>query len=741
MFENVHNIVIKGEFFTSRSSLNNIFSKRINVLFGRNGSGKSTIARAMAEFANPNLPEENKSFQTIELDQTLNEDQKRAIHVFNEDFIEKYVKIDDDALGPIVMLGDQVDIAAKIAAKKIEIERLQSEYDSLKSDNDKLNSNSDKSSPSYWFNTLRTRLIANGGWAEKDSKCRPNALRKNSAVSKETVQLLLSIMDKNPLNDEQYTAKKCEFDTDYKLFCSSAGKTVIQFVDYTIKNPLDVNKLQQLLSRQVQKPELTEREQNLIRIVTNDLSKLNLTRQSFSKEKTTICPFCFRPITDKEKEEICSQIEHILNHDVEDYKAELDCYLSQMLDLIYKYSDLEYLFRDKCNAVKAAIHDYNDVLCKCRQIVDTRIKNLFEDYTNDITDLGVESLISAVNAAIEKLNKVVSDYNEAINDRNNKAEALREKNNILTANKYKNELSEYRNALDRLDKSNTVVQKKGNDLQTAKSQLLGLQQSLEQTHLALDFINECLAYIYFSKSRLVLEEGEKCYRLKSNGVEVKPGHVSIGERNIIALCYYFAHLFDHIKKEEQYKQEVLLVIDDPISSFDVENKMGVMSFLRWQIGKIYNGNVNSKILVMSHDLMTIYNFQKIVQELTDKNNNYNELIDKKIENRTHTYGNEYAWLFETTFQYATLDATETSDNQTTIGNIMRRLLEAFFTFNYKKAFYEFVCKDEFLNYLPENKRIFYGNLMTRLVLNGGSHEEEAVKSLTDLLQCLLASPF
>lgn len=63
---------------------------------------------------------------------------------------------------------------------------------------------------------------------------------------------------------------------------------------------------------------------------------------------------------------------------------------------------------------------------------------------------------------------------------------------------------------------------------------------------------------------------------------------------------------------------------------------------------------------------------------------------------------------------------------------MRRLLEAFFTFNYKKAFYEFVCTDEFLDSLPVNKRIYYGNLMTRLVLNGGSHEEEAVRSLADL---------
>lgn len=732
MFEHVHNIIIKGEHFTSRTQLNGILCKRVNVLFGRNGSGKSTIARAMAEYANPDLPEENKSFKTIELDQALTDDQKRSIHVFNEDFIEKYIKIEDDALGPIVMLGYQVGIAAQIVAKETELSTLQGELDTLKTENDKLKDNNDDCSPFYSFKNLKAKLVANGGWAERDSKCRTVALRRNSAVSEDTIRSLLSFLDANPLSDEQYSEKKSIFDREYSLFCSSAGKSAIAFVDVTIDNPINIKKFQELLLRQVQKPELTEREQKLIALASNDLSRLEATNELFSKTETEICPICFRSITNEEKINICSQIEHILNHEVEDYKAEINRYLSQMQNLTYCYSALEHQFSNECRAVKVAIHDYNDVLCKCRQIVETRVKNLFDDYTNNIAILGIENCIAEVNATVANLKRVVVAYNKAINDRNNSAISLSKMNNILIAHKYAEELNTYRTALNLLTQSDAKVKAKTDALQIVKNELLVLQQSLEQTHLALDFINECLAYIYFSKSRLVLEEGERCYRLKSNGVEVKPGHVSIGERNVIALCYFFAHLFDHIKKEDQYKQEILLVIDDPISSFDVENRMGVMSFLRWQFGKIYNGNVNSKLLIMSHDLKTIYDFQKIVQELMGKEKNYNELINKQIVSRTPSYGNEYAWLFVTTFQFANLENPETADNLATIGNIMRRLLEAFFTFNYKKAFYEFVCTDEFLNYLPANKRTYYGNLMTRLVLNGGSHEEEAVRSLADL---------
>lgn len=732
MFEHVHNIIIKGEHFTTRTQLNGILDKRINILFGRNGSGKSTIARALAELANPELPAENKAFQTIELDQNLTNDQRRAIHVFNEDFIEKYVKIEEDALGPIVMLGDQVEIAAQIVDKEAEIATLQNEFETLKAENDKLKDENERCSPSYCFKDLRAKLAVNGGWAERDSRCRPVALRRNSAVTEETINMLLSILDTNTLNDEQYAETKLNFDREYPLFCSSVGKEAIVFTDVTIKGALEIKMVQELLLRKVQKPELTEREQNLIALASNDLNRLETTNKLFSKAETEICPVCFRHISTEEKLDICSHIEHILNHEVEDYKAEVNRYLSQMSDLTYCYSALEHLFTNECRSVKSAMRDYNDVIGKCRQIVEKRIKNLFEVYAEDITVVGLEKSASDVNAAVANLKQVVLAYNKTINDRKKSAADLSNTNNILTAQKYGNELREYRIALNLLAQSNTKVQAKAQDLQKAKNELLVLQQSLEQTQLALDFINECLAYIYFSKSRLVLEEGDKCYRLKSNGIEVKPGHVSIGERNIIALCYYFANLFDHIKKEDQYKQEVLLVIDDPISSFDVENRMGVMSFLRWQIGKIYHGNANSRLLIMSHDLKTIYDFQKIVKELTGGDKKYNELINKQIVSRNPTYGNEYAWLFEATYQFSILVDPETADNLTTIGNIMRRLLEAFFTFNYQKAFYEFVCTEEFLNCLPDNKRTYYGNLMTRLVLNGGSHEEESIRSLSDL---------
>ena len=59
---------------------------------------------------------------------------------------------------------------------------------------------------------------------------------------------------------------------------------------------------------------------------------------------------------------------------------------------------------------------------------------------------------------------------------------------------------------------------------------------------------------------------------------MKPTQISLGERNIIALCYYFANIMQNQEFEESHAQEYILLIDDPVSSFDIENKVGIMSF-------------------------------------------------------------------------------------------------------------------------------------------------------------------
>lgn len=90
-------------------------------------------------------------------------------------------------------------------------------------------------------------------------------------------------------------------------------------------------------------------------------------------------------------------------------------------------------------------------------------------------------------------------------------------------------------------------------------------------------INKSLRYVFFSKDRLEIKVENDKYVLYAHGQAVKPNNVSVGERNIIALCYFFTELIMNQEAKEGYSQKIILIIDDPISSFDFENKVGIMS--------------------------------------------------------------------------------------------------------------------------------------------------------------------
>ena len=141
------------------------------------------------------------------------------------------------------------------------------------------------------------------------------------------------------------------------------------------------------------------------------------------------------------------------------------------------------------------------------------------------------------------------------------------------------------------------LQTKQKAVNETSEHLKALEQKKSNVGLAIENINNALDYVFFSHGRLSIELKNNKYYLKSNGKDVKPKNVSLGERNIIALCYFFTQILSNQDIGKLYQDEELVVIDDPISSFDFENKVGISSFLRYQTHKIIKGNSNGDAVV------------------------------------------------------------------------------------------------------------------------------------------------
>ena len=273
------------------------------------------------------------------------------------------------------------------------------------------------------------------------------------------------------------------------------------------------------------------------------------------------------------------------------------------------------------------------------------------------------------------------------------------------------------------------------DKEQLDSDIKELMAKIERTDIALEYINKELQYVFFSDKKVKLVADDGCYKLMINGRKVPPKKISIGERNVLGLCYFFAKLFAKKKEDDLYKEEMLIVIDDPVSSFDQGNRLGVMSLLRYQFSNIKKGNNNSRMLVLTHDLRTAFDLVKIRSELNKGKSGDNifwELTNKKMEERK--ISNEYKKLLKCVYSYAKnadIDSEQNEDDG--IGNVMRRVVEAYASFCYNMSFEEMMCREGVLKNIPDEKRSFYENFMCRLTLNSESHMKEYVYDINTII--------
>ena len=262
-----------------------------------------------------------------------------------------------------------------------------------------------------------------------------------------------------------------------------------------------------------------------------------------------------------------------------------------------------------------------------------------------------------------------------------------------------------------------------------------LEAERKNIDIAVDLINKGLKYIFFSKGRLeIIVENDK-YKLLSNGKPVLPSNISVGERNIIGLCYFFASMLQGKDDKNAFKDECLIIIDDPVSSYDFENKIGILSFLKVKLSQFLNGNINSKAIILTHDLLTFFDIEKILEELQNEFNdtygkkrtvfNLFELKKCNLMEFQYKKRHEYTEMMKMIYDYSIEGC---SDNSILIGNIMRQVLEAFSTFEYKKGIVEVSTDRNIINKLDIEYQNYFRNLMYRLILHGGSHKDEEIRS-------------
>ena len=728
VFNDVIGISITSEYFNGSNEYKLFENKndRVAMIFGRNGSGKSTIAQGFIEYANSINPR-NIDLKLITKDGTtyISPNGKVSkIFVFNEEYINNNVKLKEDGLDTIVLLGAQVGLEEKIAQKETDIEAIVKQLEDIDNNIKVFNNTKHSNSPDFWLSTISKKLRES--WAEIQG-IKINGKLKKATVNEATIHRIGKL--KPSLKKDEL---QIEFNSKLKILNSTDSNSLpitqsISKISYN-KNIFDDSK--EALHRTVRKPVLTDRESELLNIFGID--ELTAAKDYISNNVGKICPKCLREITTEHKNEIVSKITKIISRESEDFKKELEKLLLVEIP-IDDFEAFKNLDTNLYSELIVTTKQLNDLISRHNTLIKEKISNPFE--TMEYLSENIVTFYEKLNNIIGNIEKSRLDFNNAISDRDRLKEKLNELNDQIAYYDIKDDYRQYnktnKNKLDEIHRQ-TEAKNKLSKLRTDLQHLNAERQNLQ---LAADSLNRGLKYIFYSSKRLLLtvDEKEKTYKLKVNGKSVKPNKISSGERNALALCYFFADIAKNMDAENPYSDEMFLVIDDPLSSFDYENKIGIMSFLKYKMKSVLSGSASTKAIIMTHDISFFMDFSKALDEISEYCKSVGKkashllftLSDKSIKKFEYKNQNEYTDLLKEIFEFANADkATE----ENSIGNQMRRVLEAFSTFSFKVGIDKLSTKPDILELLPTQElKDYFENLMYRLVLNGESHGKDTAK--------------
>lgn len=695
---------------------------RASIVFGRNGSGKTTVSREVARIAS-GASSGGYFYDADGNAIPLSEGERARIRVFNEDYVREKVLVEADGVESIVMLGNQADAKKKINEIDAELAELGKQFVERRGVRDRLESG--RESIANLEKAAKT-AAKDGGWADRRAAIdggRPSltSARWDAILASETKEPRKALQD--------------EFDRGLTELgrAEAAGSAIVGRAPVLDPSRFDEDGLVTLLAKKLDEPVLTDRERRIMALVQEGHQEIVETaRDVFSRGKTTVCPMCQRELTPEYRESLVESILKVLSDAVDAYRADLDrARIPEIDEGAVALGDVpEELLTGYRKALAAA----NAVISSYERMVGERLGAIYTQV--ETNPLGLAEAITALNAEAAAVNEAIDSINASVRGRDALRKRLLDladqiawldaKNEIAALDSAKAELSAAKEKLDEIDERR---RKLNVDLSRERTRMA-------MTNIAAETINSYLANVYFDTERFVLVPEGNVYKIRSRGKPVRPQDVSAGERNVLGLCYFFSESGRGRFEGSEDADPQYIVLDDPISSFDVENEIGICSLMRERFEGILTANEESRVTVMTHSLNAFQETEHILSDLSETlKTAHGGKIIYKVFRLTHggtedyvMKKSEYQRLLKRAYDFASSE-TEDEAESYVIGNVLRRIVEGYSTFNYGIKM-EMLARDPALVGRMGSVGQALSGVMYRLALNDESHLKDRVASLS-----------
>lgn len=334
---------------------------RSMIIFGRNGTGKSTIFKSISSLRD--ISEDITLFNeknTVSTAINITDSDKETIFVYNEEFQrEKVTFTENEKFEAIVLIDDQKDLMLKIVSNKSEVKRLESEL--AQYNKSILDANKSIKERLLDSEKLKWKII----YSKLNNKTpyfNENLLNRiSSSVSSKSVLELGE--DLSNLIKEIESARN---EKKIKRYSE---------VDIPVN---EIKEKLEIISEPVNIIELTERENQIIEILGNNVDSSIEKTENILKGNHNNCPTCFQEINEDYKRDTLAQIKSVLEKQLLNYEISkhIEC-----IDQVVKIFKLKIEELGSANLDKRIEEDVRKSLNKSIEDLKSKL-NLMIDELN-----------------------------------------------------------------------------------------------------------------------------------------------------------------------------------------------------------------------------------------------------------------------------------------------------------------------------------------------------------------------
>ena len=694
--------------------------KKINFIYGPNGSGKTTISRVLGSVLDK--ADASKSGNTdIALDlsdlfESENEIQKTRIAehcnvkwqqnsplevlVYNRDFVAKHFHPGAEVKG-IYTFGENVDVNTEIEDKSKTAKSLWNDISNLKLALNGHNGGGGKEKEKAYLETQFTEMCWEGKHKYKDYK---------AAFVGAGTKVKCKAKYENELNNNNAELLEPDVIAEKAKYVFSDDLSQEEIIPLLLYEDIIELEQQPILSKRVLGKDDVDIAAMITKLGNSDWVQAGI---EFYDQNDDCCPFCQQQTTQAFHDGLNEYFDESYTKDLES------------IDTLYaKYEELSTLAQDRLTSIidsNAKFLD-TDSLKEKQQRLDgllatnlSRIEGKRKEPSDNVSLAPISDAMVAISEEIKTANMKATKNNEIVANLANSKKGLISQiwkrileDTKVEASNIENKRTEVQAAIEGLTKN---ITKKESQLNETRLEIETLERKITSIKPTLNDLNKLLMSFGFSNFSLAESETSGFYKIiRADGSDAKET-LSEGEKSFITFLYFYQLIKGSFETSGSTMQRVV-VFDDPVSSLDSDVLFIVCNLIKGVISEIRGSNSSlAQIFVLTHN---IYFHKEITfEKQKQKDDNTPTFWTLKKQNGESKIIPHTENPVLSSYEMLWHELCRQDRSISTAQNVMRRIIEHYFTF------FGGLKTDDIVDKFAGKDKMLCGSLFSWI--NDGSH--------------------